>query len=191
MCTYNITELKSILLQLDNQRSQLVSQLEIYDKVSNIYYLPASHVPKVIYNNDIKDPMIFCDQYRDTLNYTKRWHLVTLTFDPSISKRLVEFEQQEALIFILKKHSKQTYYACIEKHLTGILHSHMLICYDPIDLRKMLDLYKSRLTPKRQMMPAINVKSVESTTIGINRAYEYIFKHKKDHPEYKDLIINI
>lgn len=191
MSLFSVDDLTNLLSKLDSQRNQIIEQLEKVEKRDSKYYLPSGIQTKTIY----WEPDMIVETYREQfyryLDYGKQYHLVTLTFDPSISKRLSDIEQRESLNYIIRKFDKAQYFACFEKHQNYILHAHMLIVYDPIELTNHLNQYKSRITPKLRLHPAVNIKPVKQTNLDLNSAYDYIFKHKKDHPIYKDLIINI
>lgn len=211
MADFSIEKLTDILNKLDSQRQQVIIQLEKLEKLDNHYYLKGgpteSHywnVPLFVTDEDEtkeeKEHDYMCKldlivshyqtDYRRFLNYKKRYQLVTLTFDESISKGKTLNEQRHALERIIRKFDEHQYFACFEKHKSGILHAHMLIVYDPVDLVDVLNRYKSNVTPKRKLMPAINIKQVHQSELHINQTYNYIFDHKKDHPWFKDLILN-
>lgn len=191
MAEFSIENLTSILEKLDSQRKQIVCQLDIYNKWNSKYFLPGG----THHNMKYWEPDLIVeelrDRYRDELDFKKQYHLITLTFDPSICKNYNIDEQRAALNRIVSKLNHVQYFACFEKHKNFVLHAHVLTVYDPIELTDLMNKHKHNVTPRRKLHPAINIKSVQQTESDLIKAYDYIFKHKKDHPIHKDLIINI
>jgi len=220
MAEFSVENLTDILNKLDSQRQQVIVQLEKMQKLDNHYFLKGGPTQTYLWNmptpEEIQSRITHVDEhniefmeyvseeeyklqtivdtlktkYRPYLNYKKRYQLVTLTFDPSISKGKTMNEQRHALERIIRKFDEHQYFACFEKHVNDILHAHMLIVYDPIDLITVLNKYKSNVTPRRKLMPAINIKQVHQSELHINQTYNYIFENKKNHPLHKDLILN-
>lgn len=220
MADFSIEKLTDILSKLDSQRQQVIVQLEKMQKLDNHYFKKGgptqTHLWDMPTPEEIQSRITHADEdnteymtilaeeqdklqkivdtlktrYRPYLDYKKRYQLVTLTFDPSISKGKTMNEQRQALERIIRKFDEHQYFACFEKQMNDILHAHMLIVYDPIDLITVLNKYKSNVTPKRKLMPAINIKQVHQSELHINQTYNYIFDNKQNHPLHKDLILN-
>lgn len=119
------------------------------------------------------------------------YYLLTLTFDSAISYSLDEYGQKQRLQDSLAILDKYRYYACLEKHKSGVLHAHALIICDHYDVQGYLHKIKKKITTSLKLDPAINIKPVNKTHKDLERAFMYIINHKKDHPEYKQLIFNL
>lgn len=189
--TMSIDDMKTMLLKLEQAKEQLTNQINQAVQNQNPYYLP-SRVKECTYfwDSNYNPQDVKANNYQ-FLNYDKTYSMVTLTFDPSISKRLSFDEQLASLTYVVKKFSHTQYFACFEKHMNHILHAHILLVEDPVKLTDILHAVKSRLTPSRRLMPAVNVRHIPRNVVDVNRTYGYIFDHKKDHPVFKHLIINI
>lgn len=129
--------------------------------------------------------------HKDMLDYTYNYFLITLTFDSLISTNIDEYGQFYKLNDCLKYFSDYTYYACFEKHKNGILHAHILTNIEYHSFQKDLHNIKKIITKSIKLEPAINIKPVRSNAQDILRSFNYIFEHKKDHPKYKYIKINI
>lgn len=189
--TMSIEDMQKLLLQMEQATQDLKIKLQIATESQNPYFLPATknnttyHWDKNHNNQDIKA------KHYQFLNYNKNYSMITLTFDPSISKRLSQDEQIASLTHIIRTFDSVQYFACLEKHMNGILHAHMVLVDDPVKMIDKLHKVKSRITPSRKLLPAIKITNIPQTQIDVNRTYNYIFDHKKDHPLFKHLIINI
>lgn len=132
------------------------------------------------------------ETYRSTLDYTQLYYLITLTFDPKISVNLDQYGQKRRLMEIINGFTSYGYYACLEKHKSGILHAHIMVQHDIYhDLQEYLMKSKKHITDSKQLEPAINIKPVRRTQVDIDSTYDYIWDDKPKHPIYKDIRINI
>lgn len=187
----SIEQMQTLLLQMQQATQDLQSKIHTATEEQNPYSL-RPHICCTTYHYDEK---LNCQDVKAKhykfLNYKKNYTMITFTFDPSISKRLSEYEQIAALTHAIRKFDDCQFFCCFEKHMNGILHAHLLTVVDPAIMTDKLHAGKSRLTPSRKLMPAIKPKLIPQTELDINRTYNYIFDHKKDHPVYKHLIINI
>lgn len=142
------------------------------------------------YCDDNKDEIR--DNHRETLDYTKKHWLVTLTFDPKVVVNLDFYGQFHRLDEIVNNLGLYKYYACYEKHKSGILHAHLLIESDEFhSIYDILNKCKKYITKSVKMAPAIKYDVVKQTKTDIDSSYNYIWNDKKDHPKYKYIKINI
>lgn len=129
--------------------------------------------------------------YRQTLDQSKKYFLITLTFSPKKIFNTDTLGQEYILLQINKIFFEYTYYMCIEQHKNKNLHSHILIqCGDIHNIYEKLQTILYKLTDCRRMTPAIDYKPVTQTIKDIQNTYDYIWFDKKDHPKYKYLEIN-
>jgi len=127
------------------------------------------------------------DSYKNCIK--ENYYLLTLTFDSKISMRVVdEYSQTILLNHCLDLLIEFHYFSCYEKHKSGILHAHVLLCGDYHDITKQLHKMKKHLTTSVKLEPSINIKPVKNTPNDIERAYNYIWDDKKDHPLYKKIV---
>lgn len=165
----------------------LLAELRILEAKIKAY----GEKPKRIFSSRIcaqKDKDIF----RDSIEYSDLYFLITLTFDPKVSINLDEYGQFKRLQDVINQCSNYNYYSCIEKHKSGILHAHIMIKNESVHELEEL-MYKNRkyITKSIQLNPAIQIKTVKRTKDDIDRTYNYIWDDKKDHPIYKYIKINI
>lgn len=193
----SIIELRKLLDEVDLKRAIIAEQLKKYEQLDSEYHISITHNVKKYfhYTHNLHEPFNiakFYEEGKEALNFNKRYHLITFTFDPSkVKEYRSEINMQQQLIKFIEKFNELHYYACLEKHQNEILHAHMLVCGDPFKLKEICEKWKKITTPRRQLYPSINIKPVERTCKDVLKSYAYIFNHKKDHPVYKDLIINI
>lgn len=130
--------------------------------------------------------------YHKYVSADKKYLLVTLTFDPKVSNKLDESGQKIKLLQCMEHIRKYHYFACFEKHKSGILHAHIMISIDIHDMTiaayKML---KSISTNQLHLEPAISIDVIKNKKDDKDRVYHYIWEHKKDHPIYKYIICTI
>jgi len=129
------------------------------------------------------------DYYKKYLK-TSHYYLVTCTFDSKVSVNLDIYGQTNHLKQVLNGLAHYHYFACFEKHKSGILHSHILIQGDDHKIQPLLMKNKKYLTKSINLAPAIQIKRVNNTGVDIDRVYDYIWDDKKDHPEYKRVFIS-
>lgn len=181
--------------ELNQAKYGILSQLSELENATSEYHLAASNKKSYQYVNceTLTDANVekLRKEYHHCLQLRKRYHLVTITVDPSILKHHSHMYEDERLKNIIYAFDDTQYFACLEKHTNGRLHAHILLVYDPIKLKEKLMKHLKAVSPKRTLFPAITMKPVEKTSDDLNKAYAYIFKHKADHPLYKDLFINI
>lgn len=171
-------DLSSLLLQLKQLEQKINQQI---NQESEAKY-------KLIKNVQQNEK----DYYRQYLNYQSKYILITLTFAPkkifnsSFENQFYKLEQ------ILDHFNDYQYFACFEKHKSEILHAHLLVKSSDIhSLTLIFNKFLYKLTDSTKLSPAINYKPVTQTKIDLNRAYNYIFEDKKDHPIYKYIQLNI
>lgn len=187
----NYSELKKMLGQIDIARNAILERLNKEVKSNNPYFsLPLTSMPTTKLWTEQSDDNYweYCEHNKSYLQYDKVYHLVTLTFSPKISKNLSEDEQVDSLTFCINQYKNLSRFACLEKHQSGILHAHILVIVDPVNIQSICDKYRSRLISSRKNMPAIKVQLIKPNLSDILRTYHYIVDHKKDHPKYKLLI---
>lgn len=132
------------------------------------------------------------DDYFNSVDYTEKYFLITLTFDPKVVVNLDEYGQRQRLLNIISELGDYKYYSCLEKHKSGILHAHIMLQSDDIhSVEDILNKNKKHITKSFKLNPSIQIKVVKQTKKDIERTYDYIFDDKKDHPIYKYLKINI
>lgn len=119
------------------------------------------------------------------------YYLVTLTFSPNVSMHYDEFGQKKKLIKCVRTLDNHHYFACLEKHKSGVLHAHIMIRCDDHKIQCKLHEMKKELTNSPQLHPAITVKPVNNGEDHLNRTYNYIWDNKDDHPVYKHIMVNI
>lgn len=118
--------------------------------------------------------------------------LITVTFDPKISINLDEIGQNLLLKRSLDELQNVEYYACFEKHKSGILHAHIMANLTTYDMEYKYGLRMLKHVSKsNKMHPAIDWKNIKRTEIDYKRSYDYILEDKKDHPIYKRYHFNV
>lgn len=123
---------------------------------------------------------------------TDKYYLLTLTFDSKIVCHLDEYGQSVQLKHCIDLIKKYHYFACYEKHMSGILHSHIMIrIEDYHEFQQTLHKMKKYLTTSVKLSPSINIKPIRDDSVDLWRSYSYIWDQKPDHPEFKYVIINI
>lgn len=139
----------------------------------------------IFYDNESKE------EYRSTLDYKKEYFLITLTFS-DIVKHFDIDTQAIHLTRCVDHFYNKNYYSCFEKHKSGVLHMHILItdvtCHE---IHKEAHKFKKELTNSIYLAPAIKIDPVIQRQTDIDKAYNYIWDHKKDHPLYKKIKINV
>lgn len=140
--------------------------------------------------DDCEEMMKYETYLIEGLTMNDTWFLITITFHPQIAYQLDEYGQKQRLITSLSYFDQYNYYACLEKHMNGNLHAHVLILCDYHDVLDILHKVKRNVTTSVKLEPAVNIKPVKQTNLHIKRTYDYIVSHKKDHPHYKHLIFN-
>lgn len=166
-------------MKILQEKIQLILNEDKQIYVNNSYYL-IENLP-----DDKKD------HYKGLLNYKLRYYLITLTFDPKVVINLDQYGQYSRLNLCLNYFHKNTYYACLEKHKSGILHAHILTDIDYHSFQPTLNNIKKLLTKNLKLEPSINCKVVRQNKDDIDRSFDYIFDNKNDHPFYKYIKINI
>jgi hypothetical protein len=194
MSTSDLGELQKLLEQIDKKRDALIGDIERLQKVSqNPYHAYTTgftfELPESQCENEFTRAT-FANEHRETIKYNKQYSLITLTFDPSVSRRLTAEEQKQSLIYCFKQFKNKHIFACVEKHRSGILHGHIMCIIDPAEQFEIIKKFQSRLTPSRKTYPAIKVDLVKQTKADYLRTYDYIVKDKPDHPKYKYLFFN-
>lgn len=167
-----------LLLELEDLKIRIAKQIEL-DKTPI----------EIFMEKEIKQDE--SQKYIETIDYKKKWFLITLTFDPKVILNKNEFYQKTTLLNCINYISKYHYYSCLEKHKSGILHSHILISCDFHDIQPILHKMKKLLTKKISLEPSINIKPVKQTMKDIINTYNYIIIDKDDHPLYKHIKISI
>lgn len=192
-----LEQMDKMMYQMQQQRELLAQHIEIYDNSTNEYkYLAQLKKPEVylwcpMYKYEVLEEMALKYKYI-FMKTTKRFHLLTYTFCPSVVNTTCKniWLQRERLRQVLRKYIDHKYIACFEQHTSGILHCHLIVCMDPIELKAHIMKHLILVTPSRKMFPAVTMKPINKTLDDLNKAYAYIYNNKKDHPIYKDLFIN-
>lgn len=127
---------------------------------------------------------------KDLPSYDNPYYMLTLTFHPNVAYNLDEYGQTQRLKDSLALLDEYIYYGCLEKHKSGVLHSHALIICDHHEVQSLLHKIKKNITVSVKLDPAINIKPVKKSNIDVNRSFKYIIDHKIDHPIFKQLIFN-
>lgn len=143
--------------------------------------------PKELYNTKFfNTPQKDKELYYKHVNHDRKHFLITLTFDPKVANNLDEFGQRKKLQNALSEISNHKYWACFEKHKSGILHAHIMIQSDDYHLMQEI-AYKMRkhITKSQMLAPAIKIQPVKHTMVDHERTYNYIWDDKPDHPIYK------
>lgn len=172
-------KLQSLLSELEVLKTKIQQQVE-FENTPRIVYksMIVSHTDKEL--------------YRKSIDYHKKYLLITLTF---CSKFVINYDycgQFTKLNDCINAfNGLYQYYACMEKHKSGILHSHILISIDYHEVQPILQKIRKNLTRSIKLEPAINCKPVKDSVRDVNRSYDYIFDDKPDHPVYKYIKINI
>lgn len=170
--------MENLLLELEDLKRRIAKQIEIDSNPITIY-----SERQILQQEG--------EQYEKSIDFNKKWFLITLTFDTKLILNKNESFQKQQLLQCLNYVSKHHYYACLEKHKSGILHSHILISCDFHDIQKELQKMKKIITKSKFLEPAINIKPVKQTQKDIINTYNYIIKDKPDHPLYKFIKISI
>jgi len=116
-----------------------------------------------------------------------KYVLITLTFDPKISVNLDEYGQSAKLQQCLDCLSDRIYFACYEKHKSGILHAHIFIEADCHDIQPVLHKMKKYITKSNHLRPSIDIKPIKQRVEDVIRSIRYIVDDKPDHPVFKKL----
>lgn len=189
-----IAELKNLLAQLEKTKQTILNDIEIAEGNMNPYLLKSVGEIKFRWDDDTSEDVATARinqamSYRQYLNYKKKYYLLTLTFSPSISNDLDILEQSNLLLEQIKKlqRSNPQQFTCLEKHKSGTLHSHTLICLQLDEHRDILMSIARMLGCKKKLHPAVNFKPVKDGVSDLDRVYNYIVENKVDHPVYKDL----
>lgn len=177
----SVNEISQLLAQLNTIQSRLLEiqtenkpQYKIYINLKNI-------IP-----NDKN-----IELYRTQLDYSKAYFLITCTFEAHVANQTDIIGQGRKLDYIIDAFNNFQYFACHEKHKSGILHSHILIDINYHTAERILTKYKKHITTSLYLKPAIKIDAVKQSKNDIDRTYDYIWKQKKDHPDYKYIKINI
>lgn len=185
----NILSLKNRLDSLLKEAQQISNLIDEYSKETNNPYHYAPYPLK--FEETTEYDMI--SSLITTVSKQKQFHLITLTFAPSVYKRLSYSEQDHALIWCMELIQKESIsISCIEKHQSGVHHAHILTCCDPVKIIPVLEKAKYRLTGKcgKSLKPAIDMKPIKQTIQDLTRSVNYIINHKEDHPVYKRIFKN-
>lgn len=189
--TSKIEEYKKMLAQLQQMEQSIKQQIMEETELNGPYKTLLSFVSMELNNPEDTIRDRYRDEYKKKLLYSKTYQMITLTFAPSVSVKLTEKGQQQCLTYIIKAFKEYHYFACLEKHKTGILHAHILVVCDPYKVRDILTRHCSKLNGTQKFGAAIKVVLVKGTETDIVRTYNYIWDDKPDHPKYKDILINI
>lgn len=131
------------------------------------------------------------EEFRCKLDYDSYYFLITFTFQPTLINHYVDPEeemefQERRLLRCLEHFHNRQYFFCIEKHKTGVQHSHLLVKTEHSHtLQPLLLKCKINVTNSVALHPAINYKPIHKTKLDLDRSYDYIFDDKPDHPIYK------
>lgn len=186
-----LARIEQLIAELKEEKEKLV-EMKSECTHYNPYYCKPTSLTTVVnktYCDNIEDQQywdnyweIVKDDNRLDVSLYFKWQLVTLTFEPSMYPSQPELK----LDYLLEQFKDHVYYACYEKHVSGLFHSHILIIADPWQLKDILNnKIKRHLTPSRNMYPAIDIKPVKQTFADFMKAYNYIWDDKPDHPQYK------
>lgn len=119
------------------------------------------------------------------------YYLLTITFDPLVSNHLDEVGQRHKMISALNMLDKHMYYACLEKHKSGVIHAHALIICDHHKIQNILYVIRGIVSKSSRLHPSINIKPLKQSQADVDRSFDYIVQDKEDHPVYKYLQFNI
>lgn len=181
----SLSELLNQLKLLENKINNKINDSKIVTK-----YYKKFHFDKDVYIEDRYNE--FKEEYRKTIDYTKSYFLVTLTFDPKISNNLDLDGQFIKLTHVLDLMLSTTYYMCYEKHKSEILHCHIMVSdIEYHKLEKILHEGKKHITKSKHLRPAIKIDAIKQSVSDLNNTYNYIWDDKKDHPKYKYIRISI
>jgi len=134
-------------------------------------------------------PQIDAHNYIQMIDYDKDYYLITITIDSKIHVNLDETGQYIKLDNCLKELGhKHQYFSCFEKHKSGILHSHIMLCItDHHLLLKYLMAMKKHITKSLKLHPSIKYDIITKNQKSYNATFTYIIIDKTDHPNYKKL----
>lgn len=192
-----LEQMDKMMYQMQQQREILAQHIDLYDNSTNEYkYLaqlkkPEFYLWSPMYRHEVLVDMAL--KYKSHfMKTTKRFHLVTYTFCPSVVRTVCQnnYLQRDKLRQVLSKYIDHKYIACFEQHKNTVLHCHLFICMDPIELKAHIMKHLHLVTPSRKMFPAVTMKPINKTMDDLSKAYAYIYNNKDDHPLYKDLFIN-
>lgn len=196
------TRLQGLLKELDNLKLKIQNELDkeqqlIYNM--NPKHLIRHHMQYKIYKetcctfqDNQEEYTNFTDNHRQHLpHFELPYYLVTLTFDRQMIDVKDESQQIFKMMECINKLNKYQYYSCLEKHMSGIIHAHILILFDYDKAYPILKTIKNMLTQDAKNDKAVNVKPIKKTQKDLNNSYNYIIDHKPDHPKWKSLQFNI
>jgi len=187
-----MSELSSLMAQINDLKKQAEKILE-NKKLSKLKIYYKQVLAQYFYYKNDDDKKKIQELYRKTLDYRQKYVMVTCTFDPKIAFNYDTnglFTKCEAAMSKLDIYYK--HYTCYEMHKSKVLHIHTLIeCDDIHKLKNKLLLMKSYFTEAIRLEPSIKFSFIKENAIDIDRTYNYIWEHKKDHPEYKYIKISI
>lgn len=132
--------------------------------------------------------------YRLKIRYDEPYFMITLTYHPVVSVNLIQEEQKIKLVRCFESFRKYQYFSCIESHKSGILHAHIMLqsaSYHDIHTISIGLMKELKGKKENNIEPTINIKPIKYKIEDLDRSYDYIWDHKKDHPIYKYLQINI
>lgn len=121
----------------------------------------------------------------------KPYYMITFTFGTQHRANYDEQSQFRKLEDVVKLFNEYQHYSCFEKHADGVLHCHMLIICDHSEVQPILHKAKKLMTTSKKLEPAIMMKAIKKTKKDIEQSFDYIIRHKEDHPKYKYLTFNI
>jgi hypothetical protein len=141
-----------------------------------------THKNKLITYNDMsyEDALI----KQQCINISKKYVLITITFDPKVLFQIDDEGQFMRLKNCLNLIENQ-YFACFERHKSGVLHSHIMTCADIYELQPVLKKMLKLVSKSINLLPAIKCDFINKTEKDYNRTFTYIIADKPNHPKYK------
>lgn len=173
---------ESLLFRLMKEIHDLRDEVQTMKDRNLIKLALPEYKPCLRYGNDIplERPLL-----------KNNYLLITCTFDPKISVNLDEIGQNLLLKRALDELQNVEYYACFEKHKSGILHSHIIANVSTYDMEYKYGLRMLKHISKSiNLHPSINFKNIKKTEIDYERSFNYIIDDKPDHPIYKKYHFN-
>lgn len=167
-------KLENLLAQFNKIKVEI--EKELSKKDDTLFHIFPLHTEKQLYISAIKPVKYF---------------LITLTFDAQVSYKYDTAGQKIQLNHCLDIFRDCHYFACYEKHKSGILHSHIMIQSDQHDLEAKCRKILHYLTKTKSLSPAVNIKAIRDNDKDRLNTYNYIWDNKPDHPHYKDIIVNV
>jgi len=192
------TSLPQLLQELKNLQSKIEIKMKTSKNLDYISKMRNKIFPKQEYElikfNDVEFDSTYCEAfcYYDVDNDGGNlpYYLLTITFSPDVVRGVTHDDQRTKLLCCLDLLKPYKYFACLEKHKSGILHAHVLLICDHYQIQPTLHIMKKKVTHSVHLEPAINMKVIKPGLTNFIRSLKYIVDDKPDHPKYKHLQYN-